>query len=219
MSSSNLMAVLTGDLIKSGSQPPETLDLAMEQLQSAADAIAEWNGQRDLRFTRFRGDGWQLWLREPWLGLRAALVLIAELRSGGTSLSTRISIGIGPKESIGSTDLSDAHGPAFFLSGRGLDEMGKTRHIALAGPAITERDRIIANLMFERASRWTAPQAQAMALYLHPNHPTLADLGRVLGISPQAVNYRLGGGGATELRATLTLWEEVIQSDLSRVSP
>ena len=39
-----------------------------------------------------------------------------------------------------------------------------------------------------------------MALYLAPDNPTLTDIAPRLGISPQAVNYRLSGGGATAIR-------------------
>lgn len=213
-----IAAVLTGDLIKSGNQPSEAVDLAMSQLGAAATEIAGWMRVTDLRFTRFRGDGWQAWLPEPWLALRAALVFLAALRSGGTGLSTRISVGIGAVDSLGTSNLSDAHGSAFLLSGRGLDGLGRIARVALTGDAISDRDRIIAKLMVERASRWTAPQAEAMMLYLHPDHPTLADLAKRLGISPQAVNYRLGGGGASELRTTLRLWEEVLEREIMQAT-
>jgi len=213
-----IVAVLTGDLVNSEEKSSEVVDQAMAQLEATAHTIAVWQSHADLRFTRFRGDGWQVLLKDPWLALRAALVLLARLRSGGTDLSSRISIGLGKIDSSGTTDLSDANGEAFVLSGRGLDEMARSQRIAFSGSMIGHRDKIIARLMFERASRWTMPQAEAMALYLQPDHPTLAELATELGISPQAVNYRLGGGGANELRTTLRLWEEVIERELAGAS-
>ena len=48
----------------------------------------------------------------------------------------------------------------------------------------------------------------AAALYLGPDNPTLADIAPRLGISAQAVNYRLAGAGAPAIRRALAQWEE-----------
>jgi len=212
------IAVITGDLVGSTGHPVETVDSAMQSIRSAAATVGGWQTPpRDARFTRFRGDGWQIYLGQPALSLRAAMFVAATLRSGEFGMTTRLSIAIGRAENLGSRDLSDAAGPAFQQSGRELDKMPKTARISLAGTAVTDRDQIIARQMFERTSRWTPQQAEAMALYLHPDNPTLHHLAKMLGISPQAVNYRLGGGGATELRANLQSWEEVMERDLATV--
>jgi hypothetical protein len=209
------ISVITGDLVGSSTRTADEIDAAMQTIHAAADTISGWQTPAiDTRFTRFRGDGWQFYLTNPELSLRAALLVAALLRAKENGLPTRLSIAIGDKQTLGSRDLSDASGPAFELSGRQLDTMLKTEQITLSGFAVGERDKIIARQMFERTSRWTPPQAEAMALYLHPDNPTLQDIGRLLGISAQAVNYRLGGGGATKLRKNLQLWEEVMEHDL-----
>lgn len=214
--SSAIIAVLTGDLIASTDQKASVVDAAMGQIKAAADAVARWLFNTDTRFTRFRGDGWQICLAEPQFCLRAALFVAATLRAGEFRMQTRISIAIGAADSLGTADLSDASGEAFQLSGRQLDTMSRTANIALTGTGIGDRDRIIARQMFERTSRWTPPQAEAMALYLHPDNPTMLDIASQFGITPQAVNYRLGGGGAVNLRTNLQLWEEVIEDELAK---
>lgn len=209
------IAVITGDLVGSTGHPAEAVDAAMRAIHTTAVSIAEWQTPpMDTRFTRFRGDGWQMYLEDPHLCLRAALLIAAALRSKDLGMTTRVSIAIGAVDNLGSHDLSDAAGPVFHLSGRALDTMPRTAQITLAGKCIGDRDRIIARQMFERTSRWTTQQAEAMVLYLHPDNPTLQDIAPTLGISPQAVNYRLGGGGATHLRLNLQLWEEVMEQDL-----
>ena len=206
---------ITGDLVGSSGHSAEAVDTAMRAIQTAAANIAEWQiPPMDTRFTRFRGDGWQMYLKDPHLCLRAALLVAASLRSSEIGMTTRVSIAIGTPDTIGTHDLSDAAGPVFQLSGRSLDTMPRTAQITLAGKAIGDRDRIIARQMFERTSRWTPQQAEAIALYLHPDNPTLHQIAPTLGISPQAVNYRLGGGGATHLRINLQLWEEVMEHEL-----
>lgn len=214
--SSAIIAVLTGDLIASTDQKASVVDTAMGRIRVAADAVAGWPGDSDTRFTRFRGDGWQVCLAAPQYCLRAALFVAATLRADDIRMETRISIALGTADTLGTADLSDASGEAFQLSGRQLDGMSRTARIALTGTGIGDRDRIIARQMFERASRWTQPQAEAMALYLHPDNPTLNDIAERLGITPQAVNYRLGGGGAANLRTNLQLWEEVIEDELAK---
>jgi hypothetical protein len=212
------IAVITGDLVGSTDQPVATTETAMGVIENASRGIAQWmslQNARATKFTRFRGDGWQICLDEPKFSLRAALVIAASLRAKDIGMTTRLSIGIGGADTLGTRDLSDAAGQVFQLSGRELDSMPRLTRIALAGRSIGDRDRIIARQMFERTSRWTAPQAEAVALYLHPDNPPLHDIAANLGISPQAVNYRLTGGGAANLRLNLQLWEEVMEHDLA----
>lgn len=204
-----MVAVITGDLVGSSKHPAGKIDAAMQAIRDTAATISGWHSPpEDTRFTRFRGDGWQVYLRQPELCLRAALSVAASLRAKDVGLPTRVSIAIGSADNLGSHDLSDAAGEVFQLSGKELDKMPRLAHVALSGKSIVYQDVILARMMFERTSRWTPLQAEAMALYLHPDNPTLHDIAPILGITPQAVNYRLGGGGAANLRMNLQLWEE-----------
>ena len=70
-------AVLTGDLIASTHADPTVTEHAVADLASAAADIAKWT-DADTRFTRFRGDGWQIVLTaQTVLALRAAVYMIA----------------------------------------------------------------------------------------------------------------------------------------------
>lgn len=201
-------AVLTGDLVGSTAHPAERIETAMRAIREAASGISAWHSPvGDTRFTRFRGDGWQIVLAAPLFALRAAAVIQGRLVALG--LESRISIGIGPAETLGSQDLSDAAGDAFETSGRGLDRMPDAARLAIAGEGVIEQDRIIADLLGERMGRWTAPQAQATAMQLaSPDRPpTLHEIGAALGISPQAVNDRLRGAGGQTIASALRRWE------------
>lgn len=203
------IAVLTGDLIGSTEAPPAVLEATMARLAEAAAEVGRWQGA-PARFLRHRGDGWQMVVTDPALGLRAALFLLARLRAGRGLLDSRIAIGLGPAESLGTADLSDARGAAFEASGRGLDGMGRQRQLAVAGPGVTALHRVIVELLEEHARRWTREQAEAAALWLHPGSPTLADVAPRLGITPQAVNYRLSGGSVQAIRRALAGWEAAL---------
>lgn len=215
-----LIAVLTGDLVDSTRHPPETTDAAMLALRELAHEVKGWQTPpRDTRFTRFRGDGWQIVLHDARLSLRAAVVLQGRLIALG--LESRISIGIGSAESLGTTDLADAAGKAFELSGQGLDRMGDSARLAIAGQQVIEQDRMIAVLLGERMGRWTAAQGEAAAMQLGSpaRPPTLQDIGRTLGISPQAVNDRVRGAGCHAIAAVLRQWEALGDQDNRNQAP
>ena len=202
------VAILTGDLIGSTAAAPGALERAMEILADAARAMSGWMPGADTRFTRFRGDGWQIHVAEPGLALRCALALNARLRAADVGLATRAAIGIGDIDTLGTESLADAHGAAFEASGHALDTMGRTRTMAIEGDGITTFHRIVVDLLADRARHWTPQRAEATALYLQPDNPTLADIAPQLGISPQAVNYRLSGAGAPAIRRALNAWED-----------
>ena len=192
-------AVLTGDLVGSTRFAPEAIERAMAVLSSAAP---------EGHFTRYRGDGWQAVVAPPARALRATLGLIARLAAEDGLPATRIAIGLGPVESLGTADLSDARGAAFETSGRALDGIGRAARLAIDGTAITPLHRAIVALLDERSTRWTPEQARAIALALAPSEPTQAEIAATLGISAQAVNYRLAGAGWNALRQAVSAWEE-----------
>jgi hypothetical protein len=205
-----LAAILTGDLIGSTEAPPIALERAMQVLADAARDISAWTGA-DTRFTRYRGDGWQVHVAEPGQALRTALALIARLRAADAGLATRAAIGIGRFDSLGSASLADAHGAAFEASGHALDRMPRTRRLTIEGDGVTALHKIIVDLLDERTTRWSKEQAEAMALYLAPDNPTLNDIAPRLRISPQAVNYRLSGAGANAIRHAVRDWEATFE--------
>ncbi len=201
-------AVLTGDFIGSAETGATALQSSMHEVASIAFEINHWPGNRDTRFTRSRGDGWQLVLYQPGDCLRAALMLQARLRAVPEAIPTRISIGVGPAESLGTTDLSDASGAAFTASGQGLDQMYRLQRLAIRCGRLTPFLQSLVTLSDEVARRWTREQAEAICLALQPGNPTLAEMAEELAISKQAVNYRLTGASLRALRLALRSWED-----------
>lgn len=187
-------AVLTGDLIKSRQSDTATVDNAFDILHHAAQQFgAAWD--IELRFTRYRGDGWQIVLTKPGLLLDAALYLVARLKAGQAQIATRISIGVGPVETLGSSNLSDATGQAFFISGDQLAHMGRNRMFALAGQGIAAEQVAIIDLAEWIAAGWTATQAEAVAIHLEGQLTRHEDIAEKLGVTRQAIQSRLSGAG------------------------
>lgn len=204
MDHAELSAVITGDLIASTRHPPARTDAAMSALEQAA---RDWP-DADLRFTRFRGDGWQVLLPGPGLALRVALRMAAALAAAETGIATRVAIGIGSVTARGTRDLSDGAGAAFTRSGRALDAMGRGRVWAVSGgaglPVWVEGFVALAEW---HVAGWTAGQAAVVADALTPIRGTQEERAAALGLSRQAWKARLDGSGIMAWQPALAAWE------------
>lgn len=210
------ITVLTGDLIASTKADSPAVDRAMQALSQAARTLGDWAGH-DTRFTRFRGDGWQLYLAKPGLILRATLFLTAYLRAAEVGLATRISIAIAPNNRLGDSGLSGASGLAFEKSGHGLDLMRRSESIAfddadtlVFGAPMTPLgpwQGAVLVLAHWQASHWSREQAEAVVLALAPVAPTQDQIAQTLGITRQAVQARLKGAGLAALQSALFAFE------------
>ena len=199
------ITVFTGDLIASTDLPEGKIALAMDALRGAADEIGHWQvGTPGARFTRHRGDGWQMVLHEPRLALRAALYLRANLRVLGKRFATRIALATGSEALTDGADLSQDTGQTFVRSGRALDAMPKGVGLvwAAAGPT-----GALFRLADHVSAGWTPSQAKATALLLHPGKMTHTEAALALNISRQAVDQALAGAGYPALRDALDMIE------------
>lgn len=203
-----IVAVLTGDLIRSRKAGQGATEDAFRVLSETARHLSDTTGT-DTRFTRFRGDGWQLVLAQPGWVLRACLLLIAELRASGVGVDTRISAGLGRYTSLGTINLSDATGPAFFVSGNHLDSAPKRRRLLVAGGESHDQtwQAAIFDLIEHQTASWTPFQAEAVSLSLRDGQLTQADIATKLSISRQAVQIRLAGAGYPALANALAAFE------------
>lgn len=188
---SSLIAVLTGDLIRSTDADAGSVDAALAVLGDAAEEIAKWQSS-SARFTRARGDGWQMYLTNPSLCLRACLYLRASLLVHTSELGSRISVGIGTGVLPQDGDLNSASGPAFVLSGRGLEAMSHNQTLAcaleiLSGGAVTA----VFSLADSHGQNWTQAMARSLAPMLLPNPPSQSNVASRLGLSKQAVRDAL----------------------------
>lgn len=201
------IAVLTGDLIASTDLPAKTVDETMADLGRGADIIGQWQNSAT-RFTRARGDGWQLCLIRPALCLRATIYLRARLLAADTNFGSRISVGIGPGDVPHDDSLNAASGPAFILSGQGLDTMPikstfrfqrMTASTGAAQAAFILADALCGDL--------TPAMARSLAPMLAPDPPTQTDVASQLGLSKQAVRDALARANADSIVAAVQAFE------------
>lgn len=184
----------------------------MSALEAASNNVMSSFGNGQAMFASFRGDGWQCRGPEPKFALRGALIMRASLSALGRPFDTRISIGIGSGWRAEGADPKVPSGPAFELSGRGLDAMEHVRRFAVAWvdpPDDMALFRAIFALSDEVSRKWTPAQAKVFARLLverqRPNQETLA---RDIGIRQQTVADHLSAGGDWALQDALKALEE-----------
>lgn len=195
----DIKAVITGDFIGSSDKSATQLDRAMAVLEREAERLS-WQVGKGTRFTRYRGDGWQIYLDFPGLCLAAVLQIAAALRVDRQGMVTRQSIGLGRVSELPASDLSAARGEAFEISGHQLDQMRSGERIVIGGrDAVTPWHEAIVEFAAFHTARWTPEQAEAMELYLRHDQVagdvTQTELAAELGITRQAFQARLAGAG------------------------
>lgn len=204
-----LSCVLTGDLLGSTKASVPRVEATFQHLQAAMARVEQgWFSPGTTRFTRSRGDGWQALIPDPALALRTALYLFASLKSQDGALDTRIALGFGSIDRLGSNGLSDAYGPAFTISGRLLDKMPRGQILAVGGQALSPLHEAVALLIGDRLQKWSREQAEAVALSIDPSTDIQADVAARLGVTVQAVNARLTAAGYPALQKALDLWDQ-----------
>lgn len=203
-------AVLTGDLVASSQLEPEAVDATLTRIEAASRDIATWHVPGfETHFARRGGDGWQIALSDPALGLRAALYIAACLAREDAPVRSRIALATGDGTLSDSGDLNAAQGPAFTASGRLLGTMsGRVLLAHAAGGAFHASARLADQI----ASGWTQAQARAVAAALPPTSPPRAEIAASFGITRQAVNQALWSAGFPAIEEAL----QAIESERSK---
>ena len=202
-------AVLTGDLVRSGVMSPRTLDRVRREVSAAAERLEALGtgvvrGEPDF----FRGDAWQMLLAEPRYALHAALSIRSRLIAKGLA-DTRIAMGFGAVRSVSRKRISLSTGEAFSLSGAALDAMPSRARLVAAFPAAAAEVGgwvdAVARLCDAIAGRWTARQAQIVALAILNPGATQTELAGKLrpAIAQQTLARALAAAGWPGLEAAL----------------
>jgi hypothetical protein len=208
------IAVLTGDIVGSTALGPEKLERAFDALRDCAEMQAEWMGE-SLRFTRHRGDGWQVALAEPKYALRSALALRAALRAEGSEFDSYIGIAEGEVSGPLEANLNDQTNLVFTQSGQTLEWIKTESHLELTFGHNTKGATSACTVLLGSISKdWTPAQAAPLIRMLHPTDtPTYTEIAKALGKSRQTVAKALDSAG---FKAIWTALKD-LESDESHV--
>lgn len=194
----HVATVLTGDLIGSTQAGQAATDAAIDLIQSVALNRKTLSGA-DVRFSRYRGDGWQVYCSDPSRVFRIAVQVLANLHSHPELPKTRISAACGRVTALPETGLASASGDAFTLSGRGLDTIKRKKIIYNQADGQGAWKAALFRQLEWLAFRWSVEQAQAIALSFRHDPPHPGKSAEELGISRQAFSARLDGAGYVPL--------------------
>lgn len=199
-------AVITGDIVNS-----TLLDNSQEKkLISSLKAVFV-----DHKIEFFRGDSFQVYVKDPNLALRLSLLArtmaISFLEEENTvATDLRICIGIGTVQ-LPVRRLSTARGEAFILSGRRFDEMSKSDlriAFAVQDPLANEGLQVIAEYINAIFETMTAKQAEVIFELLKGEMQK--SVARKLKKTKSTIHQRLTSGRWPEIEKLLKRYENII---------
>ncbi|MNX69765.1 hypothetical protein D3C86_1009960 [compost metagenome] len=178
-----MTSVITGDII--GSRQQKSKDW-VEDLKKILSPFGETPSQWEV----YRGDEFQIEIKDPKEALLTAILIKAHLRA--VKLDARMSIGFGNK-THNAEKISESYGDAFIHSGE-LFETLKKQKVTLAmrtgNTDIDEKMNLMIQLALTFMDNWLVQSAEFVAIAIE--NPTLSqeELGQKLGINQAAVSRR-----------------------------
>ncbi len=216
MIKNKIYAVITGDIVKSGRFGTER-EKALKILKDTLNSLNNFKsksigGVSDI----FRGDSFQIVIKEPTLALEIAIYLKARLLSKtikGKNIDIRTAIGIGEIESFNDKKVEESDGEAFRLSGNALDHISKYRRFSIKSgiDELNKQLEFISSSIDSITRRWSSEQAEAILLWLSGD--TQISISKKIGISQPAVNQRLQLGGHFALNESFTLFKHLLKTN------
>lgn len=205
-----IAGVITGDIVNSGNLSEEEHSLCLKSLEKM---MANLNDLYGVKGDIFRGDEFQVFVRDEILALRIAVVLRLCLMAEVKGADARVSIGIGSYGNIADEIRKTAKGEAFELSGRGLSDM-KDERISVSVASNKKLSRVakllITYLDFVLAGV-SCKQAEILLFrVLYPEN-THEELSVTANIPRRTVASRLQRSNATLILETISVLEEEIK--------
>ena len=221
MTGGGCVAVLTGDIIDSSGLEGNTEQPVSALLDRTGNGVkksfqAQIHGKIDV----FRGDSWQMVVKETAIAVRVGIYLRALLRAD-YGIDSRVSIGFGGVDFLPLENVSTGIGEAFTLSGQGLEACHKPTRMNLSFPP---RDQnleeqgliVITQLLDLQVRRWTPGQSRAVAgALLHLTQEEIAADWQPEPISQQAISQHLENAGWSQIKDGLLYLESAIPAILA----
>jgi hypothetical protein len=178
-----MTSVITGDIIGSRQQKSKHW---VEDLKKILSPFGEMPAQWEI----YRGDEFQVEIKNPEEALLTAILIKAHLRA--VKSDARMSIGFGDK-THNAEKISESNGTAFINSGE-LFETLKKQKVTLAlrtGDIVfDEKMNLMLRLALTFMDNWLAQPAQFVAVAIENPNLSQEELGQKLGINQAAVSRR-----------------------------
>ncbi|HUI11038.1 MAG TPA: hypothetical protein VL221_11970 [Bacteroidota bacterium] len=210
-----LCAVITGDVVDSSALPAPGRRRLLRVMEESSRVLRKALGPAvPLDVDVFRGDSWQVYIADPALGLRAALLFRAALRERMEShtFDTRLAIGIGTADIVPRVRVSRGVGEAFRASGLALDALRK-RRMAVAFPSSDAEGSldVLAHLVDGIAVHWSDRQARAVVGAMQGwTQARIASSWKPRAITQQAAALHLEAAGWRAVERGLGEFERIV---------
>lgn len=192
-----MVAIITGDIIHSVKVSPKTW---LVKLKSVLHTI----GKSPAAWQIYRGDSFQLMVKDPADALSVAILIKATLRSI-PPLDVRMAIGIGDISYL-ATKITESNGSAFVHSGEKFESLKtEKQNLALRSPwqDFDEEINMLLKLGLIAMDNWTASSAEMVHHALFIPGISQEELGKLAGIRQSAVSRRLKRAYFDEISALI----------------
>jgi len=201
-------AVITGDIINSTQADPKTwLPVLKDALSKAGSSPKEWE--------IYRGDSFQLFVKDPLLALSIAIQIKAAIKTI-KSLDVRMAIGIGHIKHT-SAKITEANGQAFIYSGERFEGLKKEKLNLVIKSGWPEFDRDV-NLFIKLAllimDHWTENSAEMIKISLENPDKAQSELGAIIGIKQNAISSRLKRAAFEEISEMIEIYQLKLKDKL-----
>ncbi len=206
-------AIVTGDVVGSSRLTKDARKRLHAALATSARKTAKaFKDAVPVPVDLFRGDSWQMLVRDPVQALRIGLFLRATLRASSRDrkFDTRFVLAVGRIDFLPGESVSEGDGEAYRLSGKGLEELPRRERMRLEYPGHADEAALatVVHLMDGFVSRWSDRQALAACGALRGwNQETIARRNWTDPISQQAVAQHLRGASWAHVERGLEFYE------------
>ena len=164
VSNSSLVAVLTGDIVKSRQISQEAYDDLLYSLNNVLSFISEQHVNNG--FQLMRGDSSQLIVHDPINAFKYGLLIRLALKERDDDFDCRVSIGLGNNDVI-RHQIGNSTGDAFTLSGMGLDSLkSRCLQVTSLDNEFNQRVGLLVDYADHQLSQITQRQAAIVQLKL-----------------------------------------------------
>ncbi|HEX5026135.1 MAG TPA: hypothetical protein VFV68_12725 [Agriterribacter sp.] len=195
-----LAAVITADIVNSTLPAPRQGKNLVAQLSAVL---------KNYLFEFYRGDSFQVYIKDVSEALKLAFQLRTEARKLSTIYDVRISIGIG-KVTAPVKVLRTANSEAFVLSGRMFDQLKDDQRLCIqsADESANTAFRVMGYFADYLVKRLTAKQAEVVFELLKEQSQT--EVAKKLKRKQSTVNKHAQSAGWTEIEKILKEYNKVI---------
>lgn len=199
-----MTSVITGDIINSQKEKPA------KWLKALKNALIKW-GDTPKQWEIYRGDSFQLEIKDPANALAAAILIKSSIKSV-KNMDVRMAIGIGEKK-YNARKITESNGSAFVYSGEILEELKSlNQNLAVKSADLIFNKEI--NLYLKLASLimdgWSSSAAGTVNAALQQPDKSQEALGKLLKVRQNTVSTRLKRARFDEIREVIQMYEEKV---------